>query len=68
MSVQQAFDVYLGKRCIDTVFATGYTEDEMRRSLIGHDGYDSRITVRLARPRAASPAVSGRTTRAARGQ
>ena len=68
MSKQQAFDVYLGSRCIDTVFAQGYDAEEMRRSLINHDRYDSRITVRLRRERVTSPAASGRTTRAARGQ
>lgn len=43
---QDAFDVYLNGRLIDTVFANGYDAEEMRRSLINHDGYDSRITVR----------------------
>ncbi len=64
----QAFNVYLGSRCIDTVFANGYTAEEMRRSLVDHDGYDPRIRVTKARPRSPSPAISGRTTRAARGQ
>ena len=46
---QEAFDVYLNGRKIDTVFATNYDAEEMRRSLIDHDGYDSRIVVRKAR-------------------
>ena len=41
----QAFDVYLRGRLIDTVFANGYDSEEMRRSLINHDGYDPRIRV-----------------------
>lgn len=43
-----AFNVYLGGRLIDTVFySKSYrmTRDEVRQSLIGHDGYDYRITV-----------------------
>lgn len=46
-----AFNVYLGRKLIDTVFATkgSYTAAEMKRSLVNHDGYDSRITVKKAR-------------------
>jgi len=46
--MSKAFDVYLLGTCIDTVF---YGDDapvdaeEVRRSLIDHDGYDSQITV-----------------------
>ena len=46
-----AFDVYIpsgfgGNRAhIDTVFWTAGSVDEVRRSLIGHDGYDSNIIV-----------------------
>jgi hypothetical protein len=43
---QRAFDVFLNSKEIDTVFATGYDAEEMRRSLINHDGYDSRIVVK----------------------
>lgn len=43
-----AWNVYLNGRLIDTVFATGYDAEEMRKSLIDHDGYDSRIIVRKA--------------------
>ncbi len=42
----QAFNVYLNGKWIDTVFAQGYTTDEMRQSLINHDGYNPGITVR----------------------
>ena len=44
-----AFDVYLfdGRNSMhmDTVFATGYTAAEMRKSLIEHDGYPTNISV-----------------------
>ena len=45
----KAYDVYLRGKLIDTVFATGYTVEEMRRSLINHDGYDPAIVVRECR-------------------
>lgn len=45
----QAWDVYLNGKLIDTVFATGYDAEEMRRSLINHDGYDPAITVHRSR-------------------
>lgn len=50
---QQAFDVIRNGKVIDTVFATGYTEDEMYRSLVNHDGYPADIVVkeRKADPR-----------------
>ena len=47
-----AFNVYLRGTLVDTVWFTGYTADEARRSLIDHDGYDPAITVRADRPRA----------------
>jgi hypothetical protein len=45
-----AYDVYLNKKHLDTVFY-GHREpvDEVYRSLVGHDGYDSAINVRLRR-------------------
>lgn len=46
---QEAFDVYLRGKLIDTVFAKGYTVEEMKKSLIKHDGYDPAITVRKAK-------------------
>lgn len=42
---QRAFDVFLCGNVIDTVFANGYDAEEMRRSLIEHDGYDPAIVV-----------------------
>lgn len=48
----KAFDVYLRGRKIDTVFCghnSMVTADEVRRSLINHDGYDSGIVVRQSR-------------------
>lgn len=42
-----AFDVYLNDKEIDTVFANNTSVDEMRRSLINHDGYDSAIEVKF---------------------
>lgn len=49
-----AFDVYLNGKLIDTVFytesqvAAGHvTTDEVKRSLVNHDGYDPGITVRM---------------------
>lgn len=47
-----AFDVYLRGKKIDTVFFTSeHTIDEVRRSLVGHDGYDSGIVVKRRRER-----------------
>jgi hypothetical protein len=63
----QAWDVYLNGRLIDTVFANGYDAEEMRRSLIDHDGYDYRIEV--CKPKVTCPAmVPAKLTRKARGQ
>lgn len=46
-----AFNVYKGRKLIDTVFYSGdnTTADDVRRSLIGHDGYDADIHVTKAR-------------------
>lgn len=42
-----AWDVILNGKVIDTVFYTKDCDAEyVRRSLINHDGYDPRITVR----------------------
>jgi hypothetical protein len=46
---QKAFDVFLNGKEIDTVFysaGANVDAEEVRRSLIDHDGYDGRITVR----------------------
>jgi hypothetical protein len=51
LAKSQAFDVFLNGKNIDTVF---YSEgakvdaDEVKRSLINHDGYDSAIVVKKA--------------------
>jgi len=46
------WDVFLDGKKIDTVFYSGNDDaDDVRRSLIDHDGYDSRITVRKMRAR-----------------
>jgi hypothetical protein len=43
----QAWNVYLHGKWIDTVFChVKDTADDVRRSLIHHDGYNSAITVR----------------------
>lgn len=45
--MSQSFDVFLNGELIDTVHATNYTVEEMRMSLINHDGYHPDITVQL---------------------
>lgn len=42
------WDVFLDGNWIDTVFCTvgSYEAEEMRKSLIDHDGYDPQITVK----------------------
>ena len=46
---QDAFDVYLDGKHIDTVFASvgAYDAEEMKKSLINHDGYSSGIEVEV---------------------
>ena len=54
-----AFNVYLRGKLIDTVFYSDKateTVDDVYRSLVNHDGYDSRITVVKAR-KARAPAA-----------
>ncbi len=44
----KAFNVYLKNKLIDTVFydhSSNVTKDEVRQSLINHDGYNSHIRV-----------------------
>lgn len=51
----QPFDVILKHKVIDTVFydrGTKVTTDEVKRSLVDHDGYDPGITVRKVRCKA----------------
>lgn len=48
----QAFNVYLSGKLIDTVFysqSANETPEDVKRSLVNHDGYDSRIVVKRAR-------------------
>ena len=45
----RAFNVYLNGKKIDTVFygdSVSVDREEVRRSLINHDGYEDAITVR----------------------
>lgn len=52
LNPSQAFKVFHGGRWMDTVFFSGsFTVDDVRRSLIHHDGYPSDIVVRKARAR-----------------
>lgn len=48
-----AFNVYKGRKLIDTVFYSDanykFTADDVKKSLIGHDGYDADIRVTKAR-------------------
>ena len=44
----KAYKVYLNHKLIDTVFWVNNSDaDEVRTSLINHDGYDPQIIVRL---------------------
>lgn len=46
----QAWDVYLRGKWIDTVFCDPRDDaDDVKRSLVNHDGYDVAIVVRKAR-------------------
>ena len=45
----KAYNVYLRGKLIDTVWFTGYTIEEAKKSLIDHDGYDPDIVVKLNR-------------------
>ena len=46
----KAWNVYLNNRIINTVFYTATCDrDYVYDGLVNHDGYDSRIKVRLAR-------------------
>ncbi len=48
---QVAYNVFLGGVCIDTVFySPTVNTDEIRRSLISHDGYDPGIVVSEEEP------------------
>ena len=42
----QKWEVYIGHKWVDTVFfVVGMTAQEVRESLIGHDGYNAGIRV-----------------------
>lgn len=43
------WDVFLRRKKIDTVFQTASGPDEVKRSLVNHDGYDGDIKVRCRR-------------------
>ena len=48
----QAFDVYLNRKNIDTVFysdSVKVDKEEVKKSLVDHDGYDPAINVRKHR-------------------
>jgi hypothetical protein len=52
MPPQTAYNVRLNGKLIDTVFYSNTTDaDEVKHSLINHDGYDPGITVTKARKR-----------------
>lgn len=60
----QAFDVYLKSKHIDTVFYSDGMKigaEEVKKSLVEHDGYDSRIVVRKVHRSAGS--TGGRAVR-----
>lgn len=42
----KTYDVYLNGKKIDTVTARGYDTEEMKTSLVNHDGYNPSIEVR----------------------
>lgn len=44
-----AYNVYLRRKLIDTVFTSDTDKESVRKSLINHDGYDSNIRVTKAR-------------------
>ena len=43
---QQAFDVFLNNKNVDTVFYSDADEAEVKKSLVDHDGYDPGIVVK----------------------
>ncbi len=55
----KAFDVFLNRKKIDTVFYSASdksTADDVKRSLVNHDGYDPDINVRKRRSKKARKA------------
>jgi hypothetical protein len=52
-----AFNVYKGRKLIDTVFCSDTdTVEDVKKSLINHDGYDSDIRVTKPRDKAKTQA------------
>jgi hypothetical protein len=52
MAKVQAFNIYLGRKLVDTVFygpGVKIDKDEVKKSLINHDCYDPAIKVTKAR-------------------
>lgn len=45
MSKMKAYLVFLNGEEVDTVFYTGYTSEEIKKSLVEHDGYNPNIRV-----------------------
>lgn len=43
----QFYNVFLNGKVIDCVYYIGYTCEEVRTSLINHDGYNSAISVKV---------------------
>ena len=61
-TAHQAFDVYLDGKNIDTVFygdGVNVDKDEVKRSLVNHDGYDPNIIVRKSRKAAVPSQLEG---------
>lgn len=46
-----AFDVRLNGKLIDTVYDSETDKEEVKRSLVNHDGYDPEIVVTKCRKR-----------------
>lgn len=42
----KAYEVYLNGKHIDTVWMTGYTVEEVKKSLVDHDSYNPNIVVK----------------------
>jgi hypothetical protein len=52
MAAMKGWDVYLNGKKIDTVFYDNeppMAAEDIKRSLVNHDGYDDRIEVKAAR-------------------
>ena len=47
MAASNAWDVFLDGKLIDTVFDESHDPEDVKRSLVDHDGYDHRIEVKF---------------------